>query len=268
MPTEVVEKNPREVQVSFYSDFYRKNKSDSPDASRTSLLRRSVPHMSGLGGEDYVLELGSGRQILTREYLRDRQAQPSFTVVTLDIAEITRKQLLAGESLSVSHIRADGGRLPFQSGKFALVVSSMALDFMGEEAIPEVHRVLKPGGRAEINLHHPNLIPKDLDQLLVRRKIPKAERTVLEYWLYLREQEVLTSDPELLRGRFVKNGLAVEKLVEAHDSHDTWWEVSLRKDQDICNPATLSYHPEMTRGEVIRILQGGKIGFFRDWGNV
>jgi len=268
MPAEVAEENSRQVQVKFYSDYYTRNKSDSPDASRSSLLRRASACMSELAPKDFVLELGSGRQIVTREYLRDRNTQPSFTIVTLDIANLARKQLLAKDSAGVTHIRADGGRLPFNATSFGLVISSMALDFMGVEAIPEVYRVLKPGGRAEINLHHPNLIPEDLDQLLARRQIPKAERTVLEYWAYLREKGILTNDSHILRERFIQYGLYVEKLIESHDNHDTWWEVSLKKDGTNSTSANSYYRPDMTKQEVLALLAHERGRFFRDWGNV
>lgn len=229
MVLETIEKNPQAVQIEFYSGLYKVHKSDSPDLSRALLIRRVAPYFSDLGNNDIVLELGSGRQIVTREYLRDRFAQPSFKIVTLDIADIARKKLLAKDKNCVTHLRADGSQLPFQDGSFALVVSSMALDFMGEEAIPEVYRVLRPGGKAEINLHHPNLIPNDLDELLKRRKITKTEKVILEYWSFLKRNHILTSNSETLRARFENYGFEVENLAEAQDDKDTWWEVSLKK---------------------------------------
>ena len=50
---------------------------------------------------------------------------------------------------------ADGERLPFRDGVFDAVISRVALPLMNwNAAMPEISRVLKPGGRATLNLHH------------------------------------------------------------------------------------------------------------------
>lgn len=220
--------NPKAVQIEFYSGLYKREKSDSPNHSRASLLKRVTPFFPNLEQRDFVLELGSGRQIATREYLRDRCAQPFFTIVTLDIAEITSKQLLVKRDV-VTHTRADGEHLPFREKSFHGVFSNMALDFMGEGAISEIYRILKFGGFAEINLHHPDMFPDNLEDLLTRRKISKSERTVLEYWTYLKRNNILTTTSDELKRRFIREGFIVKKVDEACDSIDKWWEVSIRK---------------------------------------
>lgn len=229
MAVGTIERDPRNKLAGFYSKFYGKHKSDSPDTSRASLLRRAHPYMSELTAGKFVLEVGSGRQIVTRQYLRDRFTRFTFTMVTLDIAELRRKQLLAKDSANVTHVRADGTHLPFQTDSFSLVMSNMALDFMGEEAIAELFRVLKPQGRAEVNLHHPSLIPDNLDKLLTSRKASKTERAVLEHWDYLRTNHILTSEPDILLAKFTRHGFSITRLEEAKDSTDTWWELSIRK---------------------------------------
>ena len=95
------------TQIEFYSDIYSRHKSDSPDLSRTSLLRRAHFCMSMLSAGKLVLELGSGSQIVTYQYLRDRNLHPPYTIVTLDIAQIAKRKLLARNAKIVTHIRAE-----------------------------------------------------------------------------------------------------------------------------------------------------------------
>lgn len=55
----------------------------------------------------------------------------------------------------VYFVCGDGERLPFPDGVFDAVISRVALPRMNlNAAIPEISRVLKPGGRAMLNLHH------------------------------------------------------------------------------------------------------------------
>ena len=57
----------------------------------------------------------------------------------------------------------DGEHLPFCDGSFDAVISRVALPLMNlNAAIPEISRVLKPGGRASLNLHHFGFTWRDL----------------------------------------------------------------------------------------------------------
>jgi ubiquinone/menaquinone biosynthesis C-methylase UbiE len=57
----------------------------------------------------------------------------------------------------------DGERLPFRDGAFDAVISRVALPLMNlNAAIPEISRVLKPGGRVSMNLHHFGFVCRDL----------------------------------------------------------------------------------------------------------
>ncbi|MGB2603159.1 MAG: class I SAM-dependent methyltransferase [Candidatus Sulfotelmatobacter sp.] len=57
----------------------------------------------------------------------------------------------------------DGERLPFRDGAFDIVVSRVALPLMNlNAAIPEISRVLKPGGCVSLNLHHFGFALRDL----------------------------------------------------------------------------------------------------------
>ena len=211
----------------FYSEIYLRFKQDSPDSSRTSLTRRAKHLLSQLTEEESVLDLGAGRQIFEREYARS-YGKPTCQIVTFDIAKLRKRQLLTS-SFRASHIRGNGERLPFKNESFSLVLSNMALDFMPEIAIDELYRVVKPNGHVFINLHHPDLIPENLDELLNNKKLKKQERSVYEFWKFLRDNDKLLQDPDEIRTKFFSRGFRIIRLNEATDNRDKWWEVDLVK---------------------------------------
>lgn len=215
--------------VGFYSNLYRSEDSDSPDSSRASLLRRAHPTLLTLGEGDYVLDLGSGKQILERSYLRDRKLEPQYTIITVDFAEFHRKQLLGKDYRNVQHFRANGARMPFRDQLFSFTVSSLALDFMPEEAMSELYRVMRPGSWGEINLHHLDMIPTNLQELLRSRNLSPKEREVLEQWDYLQQNKILTNNPGEIEARLRRVGFFVDRVEEARDRGEVWWEVGIKR---------------------------------------
>ena len=216
--------NPVGVVARFYSRMYQREKSDSPDQSRVQLAKRIMPYMQQLGNDDYVLGLGSGTQLFEKQYLTTYTTNAK--IVTLDIAEIERRRLLAIK-YGVEHVVGDGSKLPFADNVFSFAVSNMALDFMPENAISELHRVLKPNAHALVGLHHPVLIPDDLEKLLEDPVIKQNVRDVLNFWKYLKDNNILFTNPNEIRNRFEKHGFIVKRVRETHDEHDKWWEVDL-----------------------------------------
>lgn len=211
----------------FYSRMYRREKQDSPDASRYSLERRAKIAFSGLPKESFVLDLGAGRRIFEREYNRSFGV-PGYRIVTVDFADIKKDQLLIDHP-TFNHFQADGKRLPFASGSFSGAVSNMALDFMGHEAIEELSRVLKPQAVALINLHHPFLIPPDIEKRLENRFLNPAARTVLTFWKYLKDNDILFKSKEQIIKAFQNDGFKVLGVKEAKDGTDKWWELDMVK---------------------------------------
>jgi len=203
-------------------------KSDSPEQSRISLLKNSRMLISELNESDCVLDLGAGKQVFERQYF-NAYGKPSCNIVTLDIAELDKYQLLVGGHERTTHIIANGAILPFNHDVFSLIISNMALDFMPDSAKKEVYRVLKPGGHALINLHHPFLIPDNIDDLLNNRKLKEGCRIRLEFWKYLKEHGILFESSEKIRGTFTNYGFTVDKIAEVGDGRDKWWEVELNK---------------------------------------
>ena len=231
--------DPVEESHEFYSWFYTKNKDDSPDDSRILLQRRLGRYIAKFGEDDCMLDLGAGRQALEKGYIAPRGKVPPFKIVTLDIAELSRKQLLA-DRYGVMHVKANGSQLPFYNDQFSLVVSNMALDFMPRDAISEAYRVLRPGHYAIVNLHHPSLIPANLDELLENEKIAGRQRNkfrksweVLLFWKYLRDNSILFANSNEIRARFGEIGFEIKSVDETKTQTDTWWEVDLFKPEKI-----------------------------------
>ncbi len=220
-----------------YTDFYTRNKNDSPDESRFALARKLDKYAAWFSKEDLVLDMGAGRQALERDYLSSRNPKPEFKIVTLDIARVTNGQLLARNYPQVRHVIQDGSSMEFDNDTFSLLVSNLALDFMPRTALKEAYRVLKPGRHALVNLHHPELIPEDLDEEIKRREIlgyrhgriyNKRMRT-LQFWKYLRDNQILFTSPAEINQAFSSAGFGVECVKEASDREDKWWEVDLIK---------------------------------------
>lgn len=246
-----------EARVS-YTLFHRKSDThDSPEASRYSLVRRMYPHAARLPANSLILDLGSGRQAVEEtyiNYLRSRygkRALPRSGIVTVDIADLEKDQLV-GES---PHVQASGHSLPFPDGTFPLEISNLALDFMPDEAKDELFRVAKPGAFVFLNLHHPNLIPPDLDLDLhiLQRKMSKRIRyrgvpslnqmrlhDLLLHKRFLRDNSMLFEDATAIQKSFEKHGFEVARVGLAQDMSEMWWEVDMRKP-----------NPDKQRGELI-----------------
>ena len=109
----------------------------------------------------------------------------------------------------------------------------MALDYMPKEAIREIYRVTVPNGRVFLNLHHPSIIPPNLDMLLFPSmydtNIPGRNRDVLEFWRILRDNGILYKNPDEIIAEFNRYGFRVERVGVGDDGTDKWWKVDLVK---------------------------------------
>lgn len=99
-----------------------------------------------LGGCD-VLDLGAGRG----HYAALARASGAARVVALDL---TPQMLAASPPPAVV---ADAGRLPLRDGTFDVVIAGMVLSYLSDagDALREVARVLRPGGRLVASDLHP-----------------------------------------------------------------------------------------------------------------
>ena len=117
------------------------------------LWKRLAVLLAGARPGNRVLDLAGGSGDLTRLLARD--VGPAGEVVILDInrsmLEVGRDRLLdAGLAQNVRYTQANAEALPFGSNTFDLVVIGFGLRNVTRKdlALAEMHRVLKPGGRA------------------------------------------------------------------------------------------------------------------------
>ena len=118
----------------------------------------------GLGADAHVLDIGCGRADYTMPFARHTPA----TVVGIDLVPTVLAGARAGVPANVRLAAADVERLPFATGAFDAVIGHAVLHHLRlERALPELLRVLRPGGRfcfAEPNMLNP--------QILVERNVP------------------------------------------------------------------------------------------------
>lgn len=231
----------------FYSAYYNKFgiRDDSPSGSRLSLIRRASSNFANLKHGEWVLDLGSGRQILEYEYA-DCINSLGVNWIALDIAEFDKSKLLTSPNIDAQrHLRASGSNLPFATEGLSGMVSNMALDFMPREAIQDLFRSLKYGSHLLLNLHHPSLIPSDLDHQIsknnraIRHKIDarpstkeklQLERAALAHKRYLRDNRVLFSSTTEINDTFSSYGFYINRVgLGGSPTGERWWEADLQK---------------------------------------
>lgn len=231
----------------------KSNLSDSPSESRKSIIRRLKQFQSIAGiltSNSVILDLGAGRQILETELeATNDNTLPQCKIITLDIADIAHDQLLIPlffpkAQERYTHLQASGSNLPFPDESIDLAISNMAVDFMPEKTKSELFRILKHGALALLNLHHPSRFTPDLESQLKKiqhqmsRKIESGgtptkakERTlsVLRHDKFLRNNNVLFSNPDYIKTTFEKYGFTVTSIKEGQQDINKWWEVNMIK---------------------------------------
>jgi len=114
--------------------------------------------IAGSGGRGKrVLDVGCG----TASYTLPLSEQTEATLVGIDVTPETLQQASRKVPGNVRLAGADAVRLPFRDGAFDAVVGNAVLHHLPlARAVPELLRVLKPGGRfcfAEPNLVNPHV---------------------------------------------------------------------------------------------------------------
>lgn len=113
--------------------------------------------MKGLRGKE-VLDIACGTGVLTEQFVR-----MGADVTAIDIApkavELTKKRLELYH-LHANVVEGDAQQLPFPDNAFDFVCAWGCLMHMPktEEAIAEIHRVLRPGGKVLAMMYHSNSV--------------------------------------------------------------------------------------------------------------
>jgi len=104
-----------------------------------------------------ILDAGCGSGPLAAA-LRDAGADVTGLDVSAAMVDLARQRL--GEQADL-HVADLGAPLPFADDEFDDVVASLVLHYLEDwsDALAELHRVLKPGGRLLVSVNHPVIFP-------------------------------------------------------------------------------------------------------------
>lgn len=113
---------------------------------------------AALPGRARVLDVATGNGVLPRMLLEQRR-EPDIACEAVDIAEVRLPWLDAMAPRDRPRVRlhpgVDAARLPFADASFDLVASQYGLEYTDlGRTVPEVLRVVAPGGGVALILHH------------------------------------------------------------------------------------------------------------------
>ena len=186
-----------------------KNLADDPVAfleernRQTRLLSPKIAekYRMHLAKDTAVLDLGCGQGFNAQELVRHGARLTAIDLTRKGIELATQRFRL--RDLSGDFVLADSQHLPFKDGAFGFIHSSGVLHHIPniESAVQEVHRVLRPGGKASIMVYNKSswrywyrirfrirvlmtllfLLPRGLRKLAIQRR-PHLAKYVLTHW--------------------------------------------------------------------------------------
>ena len=151
------------------------------DPSRYLELPWAIDHLGARDG-DRVLDLAGPKLlsvVLARRGIR-------VTAVDQLEREIETWQALAGDVPGLDLLVADGRALPFEDGSFDHAYSISVLEHIEEpgdaEALAELTRVVRPGGRVLVTLPHAQEYREDWRDAPVYANQPGGGRSFFQRW--------------------------------------------------------------------------------------
>lgn len=229
--------DPTSAMADFYTWQYKTGrKFDSTDESRKRIIRRLHNTAQNLNDGDIVLDLASGPQAVERQFIssfKNDPRVPNLRFISLDRATIHPSSLLARKS-GVDHIQADGAKLPIREGIIASLISNMGLEYMDRSAIKEIHRILKPKGRAHLNIwtkkdSWENIPHNEYGNRHMRTPKSRREQTFWQTFLASDIGTLVGQNPQFVRQIFEQQGFKVKKIEEIEDLGTSWLEIDLVK---------------------------------------
>lgn len=220
----------------YYSNFYKRELNDSPDevideASKyIGKLAREVP----AGG--VYLGIGAGRGHTEAKVWHTNMRH--LNVHLLDIAK--RKPVLIkngkpGDHLPVVNHTGDAQDLKeFNDESVDLASCVMSQDFYDNRraATRNAWRVLKPGAKFVLYLHHPEMFRVGLKENADYYDTVKPE--IKDFWNKLLRRNKLFKNKDDLTRHYMREGFSVLEVsehtpAEKEDKDNFWWKVVLEK---------------------------------------
>lgn len=212
-----------------YDIYWRNEKTHGPADARTSLLRRARPALKELAATEWALDLGAGRQVVEKQMLSNKNHGIKANIATIDIASLTRKQLLRRNAGNVHHARGDGTNLPYPDASFSVVISSMGLELMPFDAISELARVMRPDGKAFLNVLDPSVSSSKRDLVAMpkrNRRTTESDRRAQDFWdHYARPDNVFNKGEAAIRLALAEHGLNTERIETIEGRGSAWIEI-------------------------------------------
>ncbi len=205
-----------------YSEYYEKNGPTERFISRVAIIKRMHKKLKELSDGNNekisILDIGSGPQPLEQYFTtmyKDEMYFKKLKMFSMDIAKINLNNLLSPEN--TQHIQADAKALPFVDKSMDIIVSNMAIDFLPEEALIEVNRVLKKDGSVFFNFH--SFSPNELWD----HQFAIAE--------YERRYSMVTWGKEMVKVKFNQYGFEIVEIVNKIDIkwREKWLEIEAVK---------------------------------------
>jgi SAM-dependent methyltransferase len=156
---------------------------------RQEIRAAALAARAGAAAGDRVLEIGCG----TGEYSRRLAKLTPATVVSVDVAPAAAVQARRSTGRAACVAAADVELLPFVNASFAAVLGNAVLHHLRlEHALPELLRVLRPGGTfcfAEPNLLNPHVFVEKSVPWVARRLDDSPGETAFTRWRLRRDLE-------------------------------------------------------------------------------
>jgi len=171
-----------------------------------------------------ILDIATGNGALPLLAL-DKAVQGSraFTLHGTDIAAIAPAEQVSDPALrsrlaAISfHPRTPAESLPFADGSFDLVTSQFGLEYSDpEQSIPEVARVLRPGGRLALIVHHQD----SAAVTAARAETAQLGFVIDDNRLFLKARNLLRAQAENRAGKHSRNAKEPSKVARKRKALD------------------------------------------------
>ena len=120
---------------------------------RFLLAARNISRELKLEGKERILEIGSGLGLLGKAIKKEVEGEVEYYGLELAYNPAARSKENA-----IEPVQANAVTLPFSRDSFDVVISTDVLEHISDEreAIREIYRVLKPGGKAFLVIADPS----------------------------------------------------------------------------------------------------------------